>query len=215
MVELESQTKINLQEIIKKRERIKFRISRGVIWYVTTVEQIIGDEVTLAFPEMVAAAEVLLSDSLECRFDEREDFEYRFSGDIASIKVDFPQRLVIKIIGDINKVRSTRKSKRISIPTLLLASITREDEELGMPSFIQNVSESGLGLVSKYHFKLGSSVFIRISLPLRNIFDSKVDLRGKIMWATPSHHHKEYGVMINDIDDMFFKRLMSFAEKYN
>ena len=215
MIEQETQAKIDLREIINKGERIRFRITRGIIWYVTTVEQVIDDGVILAFPEMFAAADVLLSDSLECRFDKPDDFEYHFSGNITSIKVDFPQHVVIKIIGKVNKFRNVRKSKRANIPTLLLASITRQDEESGMPSFIQNISDSGLGLVSKYHFKLGSEVSICMSLPLRNIFDSKVDLRGKIMWANPSYLHNEYGVMITDIDDAHLKRLMHFVEKYN
>lgn len=214
MIELTFQTQMSLKEVIKKNERIKFRISRGVIWYVTTVEGVIDDEVTLAFPEMFVAADVLLSESLECRFDERDDYEYQFAGNIISIKVDFPQHMVIKIIGNINKFRNIRKSKRIDISTMLLASIAGENEESGRASFVQNVSDSGLGLVSKYNFKLGSSVCIRISLPLRNIFDSKVDLRGKIMWAKPSFLHNEYGLMITEIEDVFFKRLMCFVEKY-
>ncbi|MCX7748807.1 MAG: PilZ domain-containing protein [Clostridia bacterium] len=211
MLSLALEKAIALEEVLTKKTKIKFSINNGTIWYTTTVESIGEDEISLAFPEMFAAVDIILGDAVKCRFTD-DSFEYSFDGEIDFVKVYFPQQIKIKVTSEIERFENTRFSKRAD--TLFLANIVTEDEQETLHACVREVSNTGLKVISKFLIKADSDVIVHIALPVRNIFDSVVTLEGKVVWSKIKANHIEYGIAITDIEDLHKNRMQQFLNMY-
>jgi hypothetical protein len=203
--------KITIEEVLAKNAKIKFSINNGAVWYTTTVENIQGNEVILAFPEMFAAVDVILGYKVKCRFTD-DKYEYGFDGEIDCIKVYFPQQIIIRVVSDIEKFENSRESKRSD--TLFLANVLTGNQKKEFHSCVREVSTTGLKLISKFDLGEGSDVVVHIALPTRNIFDSLVTVKGKVVRSKAKVDHNEYGIAITDICDKHRQRIQQFINTY-
>ncbi|MCX7922134.1 MAG: PilZ domain-containing protein [Clostridia bacterium] len=200
-----------LGNILKKKSKIKFRVNNGSMWYITTIEAVEGDEIILAFPEMFAAMGVILGDMLVCRFSD-DEYEYSFEGDVDFIKIDFPQSIRIKLSNEVERFENSRQAKRED--TIFLADVFLLGSDEAFHSCVRDVSSTGLKIITKHHIEVDTDIEVQLALPVRNIFDSVVKLRGKVVRSNPRNDHKEYGISVTHIDKVYQDRLKHFFETY-
>ena len=200
-----------LEEMLAKRAKVKFKVNGSNVWYTTTVVNVKEDEVVLAFPEMFAALDVILGNTISCRFY-YEDCEYGIDASIESIRVYFPQSIALKVTSNITKFENARQAPRED--TLFLANVFSRGSEEAMYACVRDVSDTGLKVMSKHHISEGEEVVVHISLPIRNIFDSVVKLKGKVMWAKEVENCHECGIEITSMSELYEERLKQFLNMY-
>lgn len=203
--------KITIEEVLSKNTKIKFSINNSAVWYTTTVESISGSEIVLAFPEMFAAVDVVLGYDIKCRFTDGS-YEYGFDGEIDCIRVCFPQQISIRAISEIEKFENSREAKRAD--TLFLANVLIGNDDKELHSCVREVSTTGLKVISKFNLGEGSDVVVHMALPTRNIFDSMVTIKGKVVRSKVKVDHNEYGIAITHICDKHSQRIQQFLNTY-
>lgn len=202
---------IFLEEILGKKSMIRFQIKGENAWYVTTVESVRGNEIILAFPEMFAAVDVILGDILNCKFT-NGNCEYIFESEIESVKIYFPQQIKLRVIGEVKKCENIRKCKRYE--AVFLANIFVKGEAEVAHSCVRDISITGLRVVSKHYIRKGTEVGIHIVLPQRNIFDSVIKLKGKVMWSKLMFNRNEYGIAVTEMTELDRRKLEQLLKSY-
>lgn len=205
-------SRVNFEEVLPKKCKIKFRMLNSSIWYTTIVENVKGYDLTLAFPEMFAAAEIIHGDTIICRYSD-SSHDYTFVVDIDSIDISFPQVIKAKIFGEVGKTENNNSPDMVE--TLFLSNIFVNGELQGLYSYVREVGDSRITVVSKYSISEGSEVGVDIVLPLRNIFDSVVKLKGRIISSKAINNRNEYCVEILQMADSDRNRLKQYINSYS
>lgn len=211
MGEAQLQREVCLEGILVKNEKIRFSVNDDLTWYTTTVNSVRGREIVIDFPEMFAAQEIILGDSISCRF-ESEKYMYSFQGKIEFIKIGFPQLIILQAVSPIEYVENNRQEARRD--SLFLADLRIAGEDEVLHCCVRDVSTEGLRVVTKHELEEQQEIDIDIALPLRNVFDSLIKLSGKIMWMRVGQSHYEYGISIIKMDKDHRERLEHFLDLY-
>lgn len=201
------QEEVTLERILMKRSVVKLFPNGGPMWYVSTIQDVEGNEFTLALPEVFAAAKVVLEDTLNFIFTD-DKYEYNFSGELKSVRVCFPGTMKLRLQGEIKRSENIRGAKRMAV--MLPANIILKNGEAAFPSCVKDISSTGIRIASKYSFRKGQEVDVHIALPFRNVFDSILRFKGKIIWERAGFAYNEYGIAATSIDEESRSRLELF-----
>lgn len=209
----ESKEKNLLQDVLTRKTKVKFRINNSDTWYVTTAENINGNEVLLAFPEMFAAIDVVLGEIVTCRFN-KGTCQYTVEGRIESITIYPLQIIKLKILGEVKRLEHKEEAGRENV--IFLANVFTKASSSGLYACVREISGTGIKLISKYYINVDEDkeVDVHFALPLRGIFDSIVKLKGKVTSTNPMHKHYEYEIDIVQMEEMYKSRVRRFLETY-
>lgn len=210
MLATELQKEIFIEEILMEKSRIKFRTAKGRMWFTTTVEHVKEGEIVLAFPEVFAAIEAILEDKLFLKLC-GESHEYNFEGEIILVRIQRPQLIKVRVLGEIKRFTKTEQSERED--TAIPADLVIRDGAEVLHSYVCSLGGTSMQVISRNHIE-EKQVDIYIDLPLRNIFDSVVKAKGEIIGSRTVQGYNEYEVAIVQMENMHRERLEQFLNTY-